>query len=167
MNSMSTFFSQKILRGFTAIEVVIGVSIAGMILVFSMTSIMEFINSARDVAQKTEALYLAEDGLELVRFMRDEDWDTIGSLTLNTPQYLAVTSTEVLPTATPEIVGDYTRSFTVSNVYRDTGSDDIVASTTSGSAADTDSKYITMTVRWGTPSKNVSLTTILTNINKP
>jgi hypothetical protein len=143
------------------------VSIAGLILVFTLYSIMEFINSAHDVNEKTAALYLAEDGLELVRFMRDNDWDTIDGFALNTTAYLEVTSTGAVPTTTPEVLDSFTRSFVIENVYRNTSSDDIVASTTSGSAPDTDSKYVTMSVSWGTPIKNVSLTTILTNINKP
>ena len=150
--------------GFTAIEVVVGVSIVGLILVYTTYAITEFINSARDVTEKTEALYLAEDGLELVRYMRDNNWATISSIPVNQTRYIEVTNTSVTVTTIPEVIDGFTRSFTLQNVYRESGTADIVASTTGGSVADTDSKYVTMTVTWGTPVKNVSLTTIIADI---
>lgn len=150
-------------RGVTSIEVVVGVSIAGIVLVYAMYTITTFINSARDVGIRTQALYLAEDGLELIRFMRDDTLSTFMSVPLDTTRYLNITSTDVLPTVTPEIIGDFTRSFTISNVYRDSSTDDIVASTTGGSIADTDSKYVTVRVGWGT-GEEVSLSTILADI---
>jgi type II secretory pathway pseudopilin PulG len=152
-------------RGITSIEVVIGVSIAGVVLVYAMYAITQFINSARDVGDHTQALYLAEDGLELVRFMRDKNWSTFDSIPLNTTRYISISSTDILPTATTETIGNFTRSFQVSNVYRNTSTDDIVASTTGGSAADPESKYVTMTVSWGASGETVSLSTILVNLN--
>jgi type II secretory pathway pseudopilin PulG len=152
-------------RGITSIEVVIGVSIAGIVLVYAMYAITQFINSARDVGIRTQALYLAEDGLELVRYMRDKNWTTFSTIPLNTTRYLTITSTDILPTTTTETIGNFTRSFQVSNVYRNTTTDDIVASTTGGSAADTESKYVTMTVSWGTAGETLSLSTILVNLN--
>lgn len=150
--------------GITSIEVVIGVSIAGIVLIYSANALSEFVNSARDITAKTEALYLAEDGLELVRFIRDENWTDISTLPLSTTRYLSITGATILTSTTPEVVDGFSRSFTVQNVYRDSN-DDIVASTTGGSTADTKSKYVIMNVSWGTPVKNVSLTTILSDIS--
>jgi type II secretory pathway pseudopilin PulG len=152
------------MRGITSIELVFGVTIVGIILVYSMNSIAQFVNSARDVTEKTQALYLAEEGLELTRFMRDNNWTYVSAIPLNTTRYLATsTGATILVSTTPEVIGSFTRSFTVQNVYRNSN-DDIVASTTGGSTADTGSKYVTMMVSWGTPTKSVSLTTILANI---
>jgi hypothetical protein len=152
------------IRGVTSLEVVIGVSIAGIIIAYSANAITQFLNSARTVATETQALYLAEEGLELLRYVRDNDWDDIDSLSLSTPHYFDIASATIGTTATPEVIGDFTRSFILTNVYRDTSTDDIVASTTGGSAADPDSKYVMVSVGWGTGGENVSLTTILTNI---
>lgn len=156
---------QKITKlGITSIEVVIGVSIAGIVLIYSANALYEFVNSARDITAKTEALYLAEDGLEIIRYIRDEDWTDISTIPLNTTRYLAISSTTALISTTPETVDGFSRRFTIQNVYRD-ANDDIVASTTGGSTADTRSKYVFMTVSWGTPVKNVTLTTILSDIS--
>jgi type II secretory pathway pseudopilin PulG len=152
-------------QGITSIEVVIGVSIASIVLVYAMNALSLFINSARDVGIRTQALYLAEDGLELMRFMRDTDWATFSGIPLNTTRYLDISSTAILPTTAVETVGDFTRSFQVSNVYRNSSTDDIVASTTGGSVADSESKYVTVTVGWGTTGDAVSLSTILVNLD--
>lgn len=151
-------------RGITSIEVAFGVVILGVVLVFAMYAISNFVNTTRDTTEKTQALYLAEEGLECVRFMRDESWTSLSSLPLNTTKYLTLQSGTVVATSTPEILNGFTRSFTIQNVYRDSSTNDIVASTTSGSVADTSSKYITMTVTWGSPMKTISLTTILADL---
>jgi type II secretory pathway pseudopilin PulG len=151
-------------QGFTSLEVVIGVSIAATVLIFAMYTINSFINSARDVTEKTQALYLAEEGLELVRFIRDENWSNISALPVSTTRYLAIATSTISATTTPEVLGAFTRSFQMENVYRNTTTDDIVASTTGGSVADTGSKYVRMTVSWGTPTKSVALTTIITDL---
>lgn len=152
-------------RGVTSLEVVMAVSIAGVIIAYAGNVIAQFVSSARDVTSQTQALYLAEEGLELIRFIRDEDWSDITSLPLATTRYLNITATDIGPSTSPEIIGDFTRSFQVTNVYRNSSTDDIVASTTGGSVADPDSKYVTVSVSWDTPTTTVSLTSILTNIS--
>ncbi len=151
-------------RGVTAIEVAVGVSIASLILIFTMQSLSLFINTGRTVSEKTKAVYLAEDGIEIVRYIRDDSWNTVSALSTSATHYLNVTSSALVFTSTPEVIDGYTRSFRISNVYRNS-SDDIVASTTSGATADTQSKYIEMRVVGGTPVATTSIMTILTNPN--
>jgi type II secretory pathway pseudopilin PulG len=149
-------------RGITAIEILVGVGIAAFILVFSVNAIMLFTNTSRDIAEQTQALYLAEEALEMVRFIRDDQWSKIGNLTDGTTYYLDVSPTVIGTTSVPEVIGVFTRSFVVDSVERN-GSDDIVGSGTE----DPDSKYVTATVSWGSPVSTVSLTTILADINNP
>lgn len=151
-------------RGVSALEVVIGVSIAGVLLTYAINTVTLFINSAREVTIRTQALYLAEEGLELTRFMRDKNWPTFISIPQNTTRYLEISSNDVFPTISTETIGDFTRSFTVSNVYRNTVTDDIMANIPGSSVPDTNSKYVTVTVGWGSAGDTVSLTTILANI---
>jgi hypothetical protein len=151
-------------RGVTAIEVAIGVSIAALVLIFAMQALALFINAGRTASERTKAVYLAEDGIELLRFVRDESWNTLSSLSANTTYYLQVTPSAVSVTATPQVIDEYTRSFRVSNVYRNS-SDDIVASTTGGAVADTGSKYVTVTVTWGNPTNTITLSTILAHLD--
>lgn len=151
-------------KGVTSIEVVLGVAIAGIVLVYAMNAIGLFVNTAHSVSVRTQALYLASDGLELLRFTRDKNWATFSATPLNTTRYIAVSATSTSITTSPEVIGDFTRSFVMSNVYRNSSTDDIVASTTGGSVADPESKYVTVTVGWGTAGDSVSLTTILANL---
>lgn len=162
---MCTHLLRNKIKGITIIEVAFGVSIAGIIIVYVFGAVNLFINSAHEVTKQTQALYFAEDGLELLRYVRDGNWATLSGIPLNTTRYLAVASSTVSVSTTPEVFGDFSRSFTVNNVYRDSSTDDIVASTTGGSVADTNSKYVTMTVSWGA-GKQVVLEGMLINIHQ-
>jgi type II secretory pathway pseudopilin PulG len=157
-------FKTHTTKGITAIEVVIGVSIAALVLTFATHSLVRFINTGRSVTEKTQALYLAEEGLELIRFVRDSAWSNISGLPLNSARHLSITSGAITITTTPEYIETFRRSFTVQNVYRN-NSDDIVASTTSGAVADDKAKYVTVSIDFGTPTTTVSLTTILTELD--
>jgi hypothetical protein len=158
-------FKNKTHRGVTSIEIAIGVSIAALVLIFATNAIALFVNANRTASEKTKALYLVEDGLELVRYLRDGSWSTLSSLSANTTYYVSVGSTSIGITTVPQVVDGYTPSFRISNVYRDTTTRDIVASTTGGSVADTSSKYVTMTTTWGAPTSTLAITSILTEID--
>jgi hypothetical protein len=121
---------------------------------------VRFINSSHEVADETQALYLAEEGQELVRFIRDNDWTNISSLSIGVDYYLDIQTSDITTTATPEVIGRFTRSFSLEDVERDSD-DDIVSS----GSVDSGSRYVTVSVEWGTPVRTVSLTSILTNIN--
>ncbi len=151
-------------KGVSAVELLVGVSIAALILISASYSITLFMDASHEVSEKTQALYLAEDGLELTRFVRDNDWANISALTMGTTYYFDVTDSSVGLGLTPEVIGGYSREVVFENVYRDTTTLDIVASTTVGSSADPSTKYVTVTVVWGVPSRTVSLTSILADV---
>jgi competence protein ComGC len=154
----------KTRRGVTAVEMLVGVSIAALILIAASTTISTFANTAHNIVTKTQALYLTEDGLELVRFVRDNDWADINSLTEGDTYYIDVDASSVEVGSTPETVGEFTRSVVFENVYRHSSTDDVVASTSPSSVEDTNSKYVTVTVSWGSPVESVSLPSILADI---
>ena len=69
---MQRLFIQKgVVRGMGLLEVVVSVSIVAVVLVFFSNTFVQFINTGKQVTEKTQALYLAEEGLELMRFVRD------------------------------------------------------------------------------------------------
>ncbi len=148
-------------RGVISIELVFGVTLIGLVVIFSMHALTTFLLTGQDVADKIEALAIAEEGLELVRFVRDEDWTDISGLTNGNTYYLAVTPTTVTLTSTATTTGMYTRTIEVQPVYRD-ANDDVV---TSGGSADADSKIVTTTVTWDGGSESVELSTIIGNIS--
>jgi len=149
-------------KGIVAVEAIVGVTIAALVLLFVSHSIVRFVNTGRDSTEKTQALYLAEEGLEMVRFIRDKKWSYISDLTDGTTYYLDINATTIATSTTKEVIGEFARSFEISPVERDSN-DDIVSSGT----PDGDSKYVTVRIEWGTPTTTVSLVSILADINNP
>jgi hypothetical protein len=154
----------KSARGVTAVEIAIGVSIASLVIVFAVQTIGLFVNANRVASEKTKAIYLTEEGHELLRWLRDGSWNTISALSTNNTYYFVTSTTSIGLTTTLQNNGGYVRSFRLQNVYRNS-SDDIVASTTGGAIADTSAKYVTMTTTYGNPTTSVSITTILAEID--
>lgn len=68
------------------VEVLVGSAILSLVL-FAFTSSLSIYSAASiDATRRTQALFLAEEGVELLRSMRDQSWSNIGdleSITLN------------------------------------------------------------------------------------
>ncbi len=159
-------YTQLRKRGISVVEVAIGVSIAALAITFTAHAITRFASSGRESAERVQAALLAEEGVELMRYLRDDSWTNLESMTNGTAYYLTVSTTTISTSTTPSLIeGKYTRTITTSAVYRATAGKDIVAST-SGVAKSVDShtKLVTVDVTWGTPVSTVSLATYLTNI---
>jgi type II secretory pathway pseudopilin PulG len=150
------------LRGMTVVEVLVGVAIFALVVVFLAATLNLFFDNATHVREESKAAFLASEGIEMVRFVRDTNWNTIAALNNGTSYYLDIDPGTIALGATPEVVdGTYTRTVTFAAVYRD-GSDDIVPSGTPGAVVDTGSRYVTVTLAWG--SESYTLTALLTNI---
>lgn len=146
-------------RGLTLIEVLIGVAIAGLVIVFIAHTITLFTAASEEALDRTQALYLAEEGIEILRYLRDADWNTIeNELSVGTTYYFDVSTTTLATTTVVETIGQFTRSFELSEVERDSD-DDIISS---GGTVDSGSRFATVTVSWG--SESVSLTSLLTDL---
>lgn len=150
--------------GISIVEAIIGISIFALVVIFISQVITLYLETVSDTQMRTTATYLAVEGQEMLRFTRDQDWGNISGLSTGVTHYLALSSSTIGTTATPEVVsGTYRRSFVVQNVYRDTN-DNIVASTTSGATKDDGSRLVTVSVGYG--KGTTSLTALLTNIFK-
>ncbi len=149
-------------KGVSAVELLVGVSILAVMFIAISFTITRFVNESRDIADKTQALYLAEEGLEMVRYIRDKKWTYVADLDDGNKYYLDLSGPDVATSTTEETIGIFTRSIRVTEVERN-GNDDIVQSGTN----DPDSKYVTAIVTWGNPTSTVSLTTMLADIQNP
>lgn len=149
-------------RGVTLVEVIFGASIISMVVAVLLFSLNIMIQHKERLLQQSIALYKAEEGVELVRFLRDDDWTNISTLSTDTTYYLSVSTTTITTTGTPEVEGDYLREFVLRDVYRDLTSDDIVASTTGSSYVDTDARWIEVSV--GYQDGTTTLATLVTNL---
>ncbi len=150
-------------QGITLVEVLVGVSILAIIAVAIGISINTYVDFRSRLLTEAKTTYLAEEGYEILRAIRDDDWNTIDGLTVDTTQYLEVTSSAIGVTTTPEVIDtDYARSFVVRDLYRDSD-DDVVASTTSGAVIDSDSREVEVTVVG--PDDTVIFYSILSNVH--
>ncbi len=150
------------LAGVTLIEVLVSISIITVLLGVIGYSVNSYVAAREALLESTKATYLAEEGLEIVRSIRDTDWNTIDALPLNTRRYLEVSTTTVAIDTSPEIIdGEFARFFIVREVHRNT-SDDIVSPPTGTSVVDPGSKQIDMYVVG--PSGTTTLSSIITNL---
>ena len=149
-------------RGMSVVEVILGLVILTISVVAIAYTISNVTQAREQLNSDLKAIYLAEAGYELVRYVRDADWATIDTLPTDTVRYLDVSSSTISITTTPEVIdGEYLRRFHLRPLYRDTN-DDIVASTTAGSSIDDESYEVWVEV--GGPSGTSTFKGILTNI---
>lgn len=146
-------------RGVSVIEVLVGLAILAMVATAATHTVGNFLRGTTTALERTQAMYLAQEGIELVHFLRDDDWHTVSGLTLNTRHYLDVSTTSVAFTGTPETINKFERFLVVEEVRRD--SDDDIA--TAGGTVDDGSRFVTATVVGPTATATVS--TLLTNIH--
>ena len=147
-------------QAITLVEALVAVAIIGIILVFVMQTQTLFFASARTSMETTKATYLAEEGQELVRYLRDADWNQIAALSTGSPHYFNVTGSGVTITSTPEVIDSrYTRSFTLTSLSRSASGDFV----SSGGTSDTGSRVVTVDIDWN--GTKVSLKGIVTNMH--
>ncbi len=152
------------ISGFGLIEIIIASTLVSMATV-SLAYV--FILSARlndQTIERTRAHFLAEEGLEVVRHLRDKGWTAnIKTLSTNTPYYFVfdTASSQWSLTTTPQstIDGVFSRTLVVSPVSRDV-SDNIVLS---GGTNDIDTLKAVSMVTWG-GSQSVQIPTYITNM---
>ena len=108
--------------GFSLLEVVVAVGIVATALVFILGALALGVRVLRAQAETREAVFVAEEGAEATRFLRDADWTAhIVTLTPGTTYY-AVRSgqTWIMQTANPgPLQNRYTRTIVLTRVYRD------------------------------------------------
>ena len=151
-------------KGSLLIEAVVSVSVALLMLLaiigtFSLTLRSAIVNSDR-----AQAAYLEEEGLEIIRILRDDSWNgNIASHSSGTNFYLGFNGTTWKATTTDTYIDNiFERKAVLTDVYRD-NNQNIVSS---GGTLDTKTKKATISVSWssavGTTTKSIS--TYFTNI---
>lgn len=159
------YFSSKKQKGFSVVEVAIGVAIAALTVAFITHAVVRYASTGSENLNRARAIFLAEEGIEIMRYLRDDSWTNMSSLTNGTKYYLLLSTTTVATTTTASLIDTmFTRTITTQAVYRATSGDDIVASTSGVSKAiDINTKLVTATVTWGTATATVSISEYLAN----
>jgi len=152
-------------RGTGLIEIVIGTAIITVVLAFCFAAVNGFFLIGKKTSDRIAATYLAEEGVEAVRFIRDSGWATIAGLSVDTPHYLAISPAIISIGSTPEALPDFERTVTFRDVYRANASDDIVASTSpAGKSVDPNTKLVEVSVYAPRSDVRVTLAAYLTNL---
>lgn len=139
-------------RGFGLVEIVIASAIISAT-IFSLVYV--FVIATRLEAQasnKIRANFLAEEGLEVLRLLRDASWSSyLAPLNTSTTYYLsfnaAASAWSIVTTNPGQIDGLFSRKITLENVSRAPLTDDIEA-TYNAANDDPDTKKINVEVSW-------------------
>ena len=156
-------FLQKSGAGFGLIEVVVGLSLISITLIGLISTYNLFLEAALKNTKRVQSAYLLEEGLEAIRSIRDESWDTnISSLTIGNSYGFSFNGSKWTTTYGAEVIDNiFYREVIVSNVLRD-ANDDISSSGT----LDSNTKFFTVNVLWleGGATTTKSISTYLTKL---
>ncbi|MHB1330477.1 MAG: type IV pilus modification PilV family protein [Minisyncoccota bacterium] len=151
-------------RGMTMAEVLVAASVISIFVVALVgvynLQLKETLGGAREI----KASFLAEEGLEVVKFLRNDSWDT-NIATLNTgSDYFLVWQDDRWGIVTNNVYVDnlYERKVVLSEVMRDANSNIVE----SGGTVDEDVKKVVVSVSWkeGNATSTRALTTYITNL---
>ena len=150
--------------GLTLVEVLIATSII-LVFLLAFSSVHNlYLKTAFSNGEIIKATELAEESLEVVRFLRDSSSNTnIAPLSLGTGYYLVFEGGEWQVTTTEALVDSlFERVVTLSAVYRD-ASADIVSG---GGTLDPGTLMVVSSVSWsrGGATTTKSISTYITNI---
>ncbi len=151
--------------GFTIIEIIIALAVVltacvGLLQLASLQT-----KAAALAAQETRAYFLASEGIEAIRIVRDEGWANIGNLQKETLYYPVIQSgTWALSSSNPGVINGYTRSVVFHQVLRD-GNGNITSSGSSDANSILAQAQVSFTPQGG-GTQTISLQTYLTNWQK-
>lgn len=150
-------------KGVGLVEVLVAVFIFTVILSSLILISNLYLLGATDSLKNTQAAYLAEEGIEALKTIRDNSWDNISSIPIDTEKYLSFStaSSSWQISDSEDLVSIFSRSFIINSVNRDSDGDISLSGTD-----DPNTKKINITVSWngknGVITKN--LVTYITNI---
>ena len=148
--------------GFGLVEIIIAVAIITGALFASAVMVRLASRGVKQGVYNEQATVLTEEGVEVVRLMRDVSWSTnivplAPGLTYY-PVFDVGTRTWSLSTTNPGSINNiFTRTVFVEDVYRKNADDDIVdASSPEPKTMDSGTQKITVRTSWGTYSKEIA-----------
>ena len=120
-------------KGIGLIEAIVALSIISAALTGAVFAHRRFVAVALQNSSRIKAAYLAEEGIEVARYLRDTGWTAYIATLANGVAYHLVfattTASWIATTSVQTIDADFTRTITFEPVYRRTLDQDIVAST--------------------------------------
>lgn len=164
---MKKHSAKQVTEGFGLVEVLVGAAIVAAVLVGSVTAFQSLVRNGLRAPEELKALYVAQAGIEGMRFLRDKGWDAnISTLLLDTPYYLSSALPGWEATTTLSLIdGAFKRTVELESVYRRDSDKDIVASTSAEQKTlDPDARLVIVTVTATSTGSSISITTLFTNL---
>lgn len=160
-------FKTNLKSGSGMVEILVAIFIFSIVLGSLITASNQYLTGAGDNLKYAKAAYIAEEGVEAVKIIRDTSWATITALSNNTNYYLywntsSSTNNTWYATTTSSLVdSSFTRTFQLEAVYRDSN-----GRIQSSGTLDTNTKKVTVTISWSAKAATTtkSLSTYITNI---
>lgn len=149
-------------RGMSLVEVIVGAAITTLILSGLIAAYQLYFKTALANLRHVQAAFLAEEGAEALRFLRDGGWSNLSVLTTGATYYIVFQSGNWQTTTNNIFVDNiFERKIILNNVNRD-NNDDIAPSGT----FDPNTKKATITIAWnnGLATTSKSLEFYLTNL---
>lgn len=134
-------------KGIGLVEVVVGAGILSVAGVSLFLTYGLYVQRASVAPRPIQASFLLDEGMEVMRLVRDKNWNTLSSLQLGTSygiSFNASTSSWTITTNLNPIDNIFYRTIVVSSVNRGATSDIV----SSGGNLDTNTKKITVSVSW-------------------
>jgi type II secretory pathway pseudopilin PulG len=147
--------------GFGMVELILVIGLFAIVGTAGITTVLASFGLNRLADQETEATLFAQDGIEAVLSLRNRGWGnlTAGSVGVEVSNSLWQFGSP------PDVAGDFSRTLTLSEVYRDSNGQ--IA--TEGGLLVTDTYRLDSVVTWSSGpgrSNQVELSTYLTNFHK-
>ena len=157
----TTNYSLLTNKGIVMVEIIVVITVISISLLALISVSKKAVQVSRNSLNKIQASFLLEEGVEVIKIIRDNDWDNISNLSFNSDYYLSFSSGSWSLSSSANLIDNFTRIITVENVNRDSN-DDIAVSGT----IDPGTKLITVSVSWpdGNQTINESLQFYLLNI---
>jgi Tfp pilus assembly protein PilV len=131
-------------EGFLMVEVLVAISIITVSILVAMSVSQKSVYISRQSLHVSQAAFLLEEGAEAVRILRDNNWGNISALVAGTDYYLTFSGGTWILSTTPNVIDIFTRKVIMSNVNRDSLTQDI-----SGVGVDDpQTKLFTISISW-------------------
>ena len=85
-------YSLKNKKGIGAVEIIIGAAIISLVLLSVGVAFQNSLKASRAIGKRVQASFLAEEGIEALRMLRDNDWQNISGLSDGGNYYLVWSS---------------------------------------------------------------------------
>jgi len=156
--------SKNLNLGLTLVEILVATSIILVAVVALLGAHTMYLKMAFSNGEVIKGTYLAEESLEVIRFLRDSSWDAnIAPLSLSTNYGLVFNlGTWEVSSTNLQVDNIFERTVTLSAVYRDVVGDIV----SSGGTLDPDTLLVVSNVSWlsGASTTTKSVSTYIANI---